>query len=114
MFLDSGQTDADTESQVSNINTQQSSTPLIVNTQKFSTTLIVVIVVIIILLIIGIFIGLYCARKNKKCCFAPSFQNRKLGNVDNVNITSEYQMTTQSPNNGKGVDELLLPMTKYR
>ena len=73
--------------------------------EEGSTTVIVVIIIIVLLLIIGIAVGLYCTRKNKKCCFAPAPQNRNTEKGVVVNVTSEDQMTSQPLNYGEGADE---------
>ena len=70
-----------------------------------STTVIVVVVILLILLIIGIVVGIFYARKNKKCCFAPSTLNENHGKGSVVvNVTTEDQ-ATEPLNYGEGVDE---------
>ena len=55
-------------------------------------------------MIIGIAIGLWYVRKEKKCCFAPSTQNLEKGETKG-NATTEDQMTTQPLNYGEVPDE---------
>lgn len=68
------------------------------------TTIIVVVVVMVLLLIIGVAVGLFYARKNKRCCFA-SPSNKNIENGAAENRTAEDPLTNQPLNYGEGLTD---------
>ena len=74
------------------------------NYSKQTTTIVVVVVILVLLLIIGVAVGLFYARKKKRCCFA-SQSNKNLEKGAAGHGASEDHMTVQPLNHEEGLTD---------